>query len=97
MSAPLAAAIVASIRRRREAAGLTQADLAGKAGLSRGHISVLENGKTPGYPSLGLLVCVAGALGCTVTDLLAEPSCGSCLDCPPAGYTCNDCGAGGAP
>ena len=96
MSAALAAAIVASIRRRREAAGLTRAELAAKAGVSPKHFSQLERGLLPGYPSLGLLVCVARALGCKVTDLLAEPSCGACLDAPPAGYTCNDCGAGGA-
>ena len=96
MSADLAAAIRANIWRLRQAADLTQAELADKARVSPKHFSQLERGLLPGYPSLGLLVCVAGALGCTVTDLLAEPSCGACMDAPPAGFTCNDCGAGGA-
>jgi len=97
MSADLSAAIMASIKCRRQAANLTQSELADKAGVSRKHFSELERGKLPGYPSLGLLGCVAGVLGCTVAELLREPSCGTCLDVPRAGFTCNECGAGGEP
>jgi len=96
MSADLAAAIRANIKRKRQDAGLEQSELAVKSGITPKHFSEMERGKLPGYPSISLLACLAAALGCTVADLVAEPSCGTCLDYPPAGFTCNECGAGGA-
>jgi len=96
MSADLAAVIGANVKRRRKAANLTQTELAAKAKSARTHLSLLENGRLPGYPSLGSLVSLAEVLGCKVADLVHEPSCGTCHDAPPAGFTCNDCAAGGA-
>jgi transcriptional regulator with XRE-family HTH domain len=97
MSREIVAFIGANVRRRRKAANLTQTELAAKAKASRAHLSQLENGTAPGYPSLGSLISFATVLGCKVADLLYEPSCGTCLDAPPAGFTCNECGTGGAP
>ncbi len=47
-------------REAREAKGLTQAALAGKAGVSQQAISALENG---GNVTLGILTLVGDALG----------------------------------
>src|SRR6185503_16810765 len=82
MSAALATAIGANVRRRRQAANLTQTELAAKAKASRAHLCQLENGTAPGFPAIGVLAKLAGALDCKVADLLHEPSCGTCQDYP---------------
>jgi hypothetical protein len=39
----------------------------------------------------------ARALGLTLAELLTEPAeCKACKGEPPAGFTCNTCGTGGA-
>lgn len=38
-------------------------------------------------------VAIAAALRVPLTDMLAAPKCGSCNDVPPAGFTCQQCGA----
>jgi transcriptional regulator with XRE-family HTH domain len=57
------------IKRLRETKGLTQAELAKKAKVTRPYITMLENGvrKTPSLPMLQRL---AQALGVPVTKLL---------------------------
>ncbi len=57
------------IRRRR---GLSLEVVAGLAGLSKGYLSMLENGKR-GCNRRGLIEELAGALGCSVTDLTGQP------------------------
>lgn len=58
----------ANMRRLREAADLTQEELAFRAAIHRTQISLLENGKR--MPRVFTLVCLAGALGVTPNDLL---------------------------
>lgn len=55
------------LRQRRLAAGLSQAELARKAGLSRQTVSLLESGRTA--PGVGAALRLAKALGCTVEEL----------------------------
>lgn len=55
------AAIAASIRKARKAAGITQADLADLAGTSERTIRAIET--ATGNPSLAAVVAVANAVG----------------------------------
>ena len=58
------------IAARRQALGLTQAQLAEKAGVIRQTLDKWEHGvRNPGVPSLKKL---AAALGCSVADLIKE-------------------------
>ncbi|MGH3906481.1 MAG: helix-turn-helix domain-containing protein, partial [Pseudonocardiaceae bacterium] len=57
------------IRRRR---GLSQDVVAGLAGISKAYVSMLEKGQR-GFNRRGLIEDLAGALGCSVTDLTGEP------------------------
>ena len=59
------------VRVWREYRGLSVAELARSAGVSTGHISAIENGKSTG--SLQTLRCIAEAL-CTSIDALVPPS-----------------------
>lgn len=54
------------VRKLREAAGLTQAQLAEKAGCTQPTISGIENGSDTTTTTLRL---IATALGCDVVDL----------------------------
>jgi DNA-binding XRE family transcriptional regulator len=58
------------MRAKRQAAGLTQADVAEHSGLDQGMISKLERGKH--RPRLDTLSRYSAALGLTVSELLAE-------------------------
>ncbi len=58
------------LKARREARGLTQAQLAKKAGVTEAYVSMLESGKRKA-PSLPALQRLAKALGVPVTELLA--------------------------
>lgn len=51
-------------------AGISQVELAARAGTSQAYISEIESGKTK--PSLGMLEAIAKALGCKLTILLEE-------------------------
>ncbi|MGH3810828.1 MAG: helix-turn-helix domain-containing protein [Pseudonocardiaceae bacterium] len=57
------------IRKRR---GLSQDVVAGLAGISKAYVSMLEKGQR-GFTRRGLIEELAGALGCSVTDLTGEP------------------------
>jgi transcriptional regulator with XRE-family HTH domain len=59
----------AMIRRRR---GLSQAVVAGLAGITKQYLSLLENGQR-GFNRRGLLEDLANALGCSVVDLTGQP------------------------
>lgn len=58
------------LTRRRVEAGLTQTDLARRAGISKAHVSAVEKGKANFSPPC--LRKVSEALGCTIADLLPE-------------------------
>jgi transcriptional regulator with XRE-family HTH domain len=57
------------IRKLREARGLTQVELAEKAGITQAYLSALENG-TRTNPKLDLLRDLAKALKTDVAELL---------------------------
>ena len=56
------------IKRRREALGISQADLATRAGLSRGYVIRLEAGRQD--PTLGTIEKLAKALRVKVRQLV---------------------------
>ena len=58
------------IKNVRIKAGISQVELAARAGTSQAYISEIESGKTK--PSLGMLEAIAEALGCKLTILLEE-------------------------
>lgn len=55
---------------RRKTLGLTQAQLAEKAGISAGSIFLVEKGET--NPTIATIEAIAKALGCTREDLTEE-------------------------
>ena len=61
------AANIAQLRRKK---GWTQAKLARKTGLSRGHIAAIEQGKK--RPTLRTLAIIAAALGVEIENLRGE-------------------------
>ncbi len=58
------------LRKRREAAGLSQEALAADAGLHRNYVGLLERGQR--MPSILIVQQIATALGTTMADLLGE-------------------------
>jgi y4mF family transcriptional regulator len=60
--------IAENVRCYRRERGLTQKQLAKKAGISRGYVSQIENGKINLY--LDTLVALARALGVNPSDLV---------------------------
>jgi transcriptional regulator with XRE-family HTH domain len=62
--------IGSTLRRRRELAGLTQAELAGKVATSQATVARIEHGDRA--PSIAMLVRLFAALGCRVR-LALEP------------------------
>lgn len=59
-----------TVRALRSAAGLTQDQLAAKAGLSQSLISSLEMGRVPS-PTLDTLERLATAFGCDINTVIA--------------------------
>ncbi len=55
------------VRRRREEAGMTQAQLADRLGVSRQTVNSIENGRY--LPSLPLAFELAAAFECAIEDL----------------------------
>lgn len=64
-------AFAATLKTRREAAGLSQQGLAQIAGLSLNTVSRLESGRQ--YPAARTVRDLASALECTTEDLTGEP------------------------
>ncbi|MSR53747.1 MAG: XRE family transcriptional regulator [Gemmataceae bacterium] len=56
------------LRKRREAAGLSQESLAANAGLHRNYVGLLERGKR--VPSILVVEKLSTALGTTMSSLL---------------------------
>jgi transcriptional regulator with XRE-family HTH domain len=67
---PLQRRFGAVLRRRREAAGLSQEALAAEAGLHRNYVGLLERGQR--MPTILAAEQLATALGTTASRLLAE-------------------------
>ena len=65
---PLSMRFAANLRRFREAAGISQDDLAFASEIHRTQVSFIEGGHR--MPRLDTLVKLAGALGLTPNDLL---------------------------
>ncbi|SFE39546.1 helix-turn-helix transcriptional regulator [Roseivivax sediminis] len=59
--------LVSNLKARRQAAGLTQAELAERVEVSRKTVNTVENGVF--VPSTVLALKLARALGCRVEDL----------------------------
>lgn len=66
------------VRGRRIASGLSQAELAGRAGLTRQAVSAIEAGQY--VPNTLVALRLAGALGCAVEDLFRIPDRSNQLD-----------------
>ncbi|WP_313553918.1 helix-turn-helix transcriptional regulator [Stutzerimonas nitrititolerans] len=58
------------LRLRRKAAGLTQEQLAGEAGIQRNYVSLIERGVN--QPTIAVLFKLAVALGCSPSALITE-------------------------
>ena len=67
-----AAPLAVRLRSLRLAAGLKQATLAKRSGLSQGMISGLESGKRGRYIRYATVQALADALGVTVDDLTRQ-------------------------
>ncbi|HLH65761.1 MAG TPA: helix-turn-helix domain-containing protein [Solirubrobacteraceae bacterium] len=62
------------LRERRTASGLTQAQLAARAGVSRQLVAAVESGRN--VPAVDAALALAVALGCTVEELFGPPEAG---------------------
>jgi transcriptional regulator with XRE-family HTH domain len=58
------------VRRRREAAGLSQEELAERTGVSRNYVGMIERGET--NPTLVVLHDLAVALGVSMNSLIGD-------------------------
>lgn len=68
MDKPIAATFGSVLRERREAAGISQEELADRAGLHRTYVSLIERGKRTA--SIEVVRRVASALGVSMADLI---------------------------
>jgi transcriptional regulator with XRE-family HTH domain len=59
------------IKRLRRRLGITQSELARRAGIRQGVLSYIENGRTK-HPRIDTLAAIANALGVTVDELLKK-------------------------
>lgn len=68
MDEPIAATFGAVLRERREAAGISQEQLADRAGLHRTYVSLIERGRRTA--SIEVVRKLAKALGASMTELI---------------------------
>jgi transcriptional regulator with XRE-family HTH domain len=92
------AAVAANVRRLRTARAWTQSrlaeDLAGELGNRRDPTAITRIEKGNRAVTLDEAFALAAVFGVTVDQLATATDCDVCHGCPPAGYTCNICGAG---
>ena len=78
----------------REVGRLTET--AGKP-IGYSTIGRIENGRDHNQPAVAVivddLVTLAAVFGLRPEQLLTAPDCFTCMDNPPAGFTCRSCGA----
>lgn len=102
VTAPVSAEIIGKLRTLRKIQKVSAQMLADRMTelgypIQRTVIANLENGRRAEV-SIDHVLVAAQALGTTITDLLEAPVvCPKCAGEPPAGFTCNTCGMGGAP
>jgi transcriptional regulator with XRE-family HTH domain len=72
MNRPLKHVLAENLRNYRVHAGLTQNDLATKAGTRQSRLAVMESKKSSALPRLEWLERVANSLGADVSELLSE-------------------------
>lgn len=70
MPEPLCITFGQIVRRRREAAALSQEELGEKTGVSRNYIGMIERGEA--NPTLLVVQQLSAALGCTMVSLVGE-------------------------
>lgn len=98
MTAPVreATAVTVTFGRRvrdlRTGRGWTLRDMAALASLDAATISKIENGADT---TIGSAARIASAFGVPLAFLLPPAACGWCLDVPPRGFTCQECGTAG--
>jgi DNA-binding XRE family transcriptional regulator len=80
------------LRAQRESCGLTQAELAARVGFAT-HSTITRIEAGVALPSLVAWVAICEALRVDPGPLLRAANCASCLDAPPAGFSCLACGA----
>ena len=80
------------VRDLRAERGWLLRDLAEASGLGISTLSRIENGRDT---SLGAAGMIARGLGVPLAALLPDVACGHCLDAPPRGFTCQECGTAG--
>jgi transcriptional regulator with XRE-family HTH domain len=68
METPIAATFGSVLREKREEAGISQEELADRAGLHRTYVSLIERGKRTA--SIEVVRRVASALGVSMADLI---------------------------
>lgn len=78
-------------RSLREALGCSTRGLADMAGVAASTVSRIESGKQ--WATLDAADAIARALGVPLGDMTAPDGCDRCAGSPPAGFTCNACGA----
>ena len=69
MDKPIASTFGAVLREKRQEAGISQEQLADRAGLHRTYVSLIERGKRTA--SIEVVRRVASALGLTMVDLIS--------------------------
>lgn len=69
MDKPIAATFGAVLREKRQEAGISQEQLADRAGLHRTYVSLIERGKRTA--SIEVVRRVASALGVTMAELIS--------------------------
>ncbi len=99
MTAAISAEIIAKLRALRKIQKVSAQALADRMTelgypIQRTVIANLENGRRAEV-SIDHVLVAAQALGTTIAALLEAPVvCPKCSGEPPAGFTCNTCGAG---
>jgi len=64
--------VIAQVKEKREALGISQKDLAGELELSKGFIGKIENRKYPSHYNIKHLNKLAKILHCSPQDFLPE-------------------------
>ena len=61
-----------TLKRLREARGMTQVDLARRTGLTQGYIAKIESAKYAPDPALSVVLKLARALGASIGELVTD-------------------------